>query len=247
MPTLPQMIREYIWTVGAYWWVIVPGVLMPLRDVFNILERLGKTPRWVELAVVFVCLSIAQFLAYRNTVTNLYAVIEEKRQFSMKINTLESENGSLHAENERLTRQINQLVLPESVDSLRRRTERVADELYEYLEKRGANQPPFAGPNSNDPNPSDETKKAIQIYRAYSQETENYYMRHFKDRVVGIIREYQLKGVPVRYLENDFSRTGLLPYVAAVGSVGEGADDLSQFRELAFHVDAQNNLINIPY
>jgi hypothetical protein len=132
---------------------------------------------------------------------------------------------------------------PEPQDSLRRRTEKAADELYEYLEKRAANQPPFAGPNSNDPNPSDETKKAIQRYQAYAQETENYYMRHFKDRMVGIIREYQLKGVPVRYLENDFSRTQLLPYIAAVGSVGEGADDLSQFRELAFHVDARDNLI----
>jgi hypothetical protein len=90
---------------------------------------------------------------------------------------------------------------------------RVADDLYDYLKKRAAEQPPVAVPNSSDPNPSEERKKAIQLYQQYAQETQDYYLKHFKDRMVGIIKEYESKGVPTRFLENDFKQRvpGRLP------------------------------------
>jgi len=131
----------------------------------------------------------------------------------------------------------------EPKDSLRRRTMRVADELYDYLKKRAAGQPPVTIPDSSDPNPSEERKKAIHLYQQYAQETEDYYLKHFKDRMVGIVKEYESKGVPTHYLENDFRQR--VPGVMAVGSVWEGSsmDDLSQFRNLAYRVDARDHLI----
>lgn len=88
-PSLVQAGWSYIRTTIAYWWVIVPGIIMPLRDVLNIFKKLGKTPRWLELAVIFVCLLLAQFLAYRNCAINLYRVIDEKREKSIEVNSLQ--------------------------------------------------------------------------------------------------------------------------------------------------------------
>jgi len=61
--------------------------------------------------------------------------------------------------------------------------------------------------------------------------------------MVGILREYQAKGVPTRFLENDFKQR--VPGMAYIGSDWEGSslDELSQFRDLAYHVEARDNLI----
>jgi hypothetical protein len=185
-PTLKQMIWDYLRTTAAYWWVIVPGALLPARDAFNLLKRLGKTPRWLELGVVFVCLSFAQFLAYRNTIHNLYTVIEEKRQYSIQINSL---NAALQAEKQE---NANLRPFKEPSDSLRRRTFKLADEFTMYLASmlESKNKPPDTFPNSADPNPSEERKKAIQASQNYYRGIEDYYSKHFKDRFVGIVKEY---------------------------------------------------------
>ena len=90
----------------------------------------------------------------------------------------------------------------EPKDSLRRRTMRVADELYDYLKVRAEHQPPAAYPNSNDPNPSEERRKEIHTWQTYQQETADYYAKNFRDRMVGIVKEYESKGVHTQYLEN---------------------------------------------
>ena len=97
-PTLGGLIKEYFRATAAYWWVLVPGFLMPLRDLIaSIAKKEGQDrlrwlalPKWVELAILFAFLSLAQFLAYRNTRMNLATVIEEKKQYSINVNSLES-------------------------------------------------------------------------------------------------------------------------------------------------------------
>jgi hypothetical protein len=61
--------------------------------------------------------------------------------------------------------------------------------------------------------------------------------------MVGIAKEYESKGVRVRFLENDFKQR--VPGVMAIGSDWEGSsmDELSQFRDLAYRVDARDHLI----
>jgi len=140
-----------------------------------------------------------------------------------------------------LERQLAAFQEPESPDSLRRRTNKTADDVYKYLSKRMEGRPPDAWPNSNDPNPSPERKQEIKRSQEYAQETQDYYMKHFRDRLVGIIKEYDSKGVPTRFLENDFKQR--IPGIPEAGSVWEGMDELSRFRELAYRVDARDHLI----
>jgi|SRR5277367_5660956 len=87
-PALWQVVEDYFHITIAYWWVMVPGVLMPLRDVLRVFKRFGPTPKWVELTVIFVCLFLAQFLAFRRARIDLAIVVEDKKQFSMEINSL---------------------------------------------------------------------------------------------------------------------------------------------------------------
>jgi len=131
----------------------------------------------------------------------------------------------------------------ESPDSLRRRTMKVADEVYDYLEKRERNHPPRAYPNSSEPNPSEERRKMIQQCLNYDQQTLDYHFNHFRDRMVGIVREYNARGVRTGFLENDFTQR--VPVIAFPGSPWEGTqiDELGQFRDLAYRVDARGNLI----
>ena len=131
----------------------------------------------------------------------------------------------------------------EPSDSLRRRTIKVADALYDYMDTRRKNHPPYAYPQPNDPNPSEEQKKKIKVCGEYDEATHSYYNKHFRDQIVGIIREYNAKGVKTAWLENTATQ-GNLP-IAQEGSPWEGSrqDDLSQFRDLAYHVDAGDKLI----
>jgi hypothetical protein len=135
----------------------------------------------------------------------------------------------------------------EPKNSLRRRTMQLADEIEKYIVMRASDpsRPPIAVPNSSEPNPSEERKKAIERYRKYEQETLDYYFAHYRDRMIGIIREYNAKGMRTWYLESDARQRP--PIFVMPGSVGEGmfTDDLYQFRELAYHVDGEGNLIVI--
>jgi hypothetical protein len=133
---------------------------------------------------------------------------------------------------------------PESPTSLRRRTMKLANEVSDFLRGRYEAHPPFAYPNSNDPNPSEERKAAIKKAEKYDQETTDEYMRKYKDRAVGIISEYRAKGVSVGFLGQSFSQR--VPVWAIPGSMWEDnpQNELVQFRELAFHVDGKDELIS---
>jgi hypothetical protein len=69
-------------------------------------------------------------------------------------------------------------------------------------------------------------------------------MRKYKDVMVGIIREYHAKGVAVGFLEQSLSQR--VPVWAIPGSAWEDNPqyELGQFRELAFHVDAKDQMIS---
>jgi hypothetical protein len=136
---------------------------------------------------------------------------------------------------------LKSLSTEEPEDSLRRRTFRLADEFASYIAKPPQNKPPDAFPSSSDPNPTEERKKAMELSRAYYKTIEDYYFMHFRDRFVGIIREYNSKGVRTGNFEIDFDKR--VPSVAEQGSFFEGFDDLSRFRDLAYHVDAKDHLI----
>jgi hypothetical protein len=242
-PTLSHLLLEHLKATGAYWWFVFVGVLIPLPDIWKHLHPRGTElplPRWLRWTACLLCIPLAQFLAYKNQTINLVRVIEEKRQFSIQVNTLTAELQEEKLKNASIPKPFK-----EPPDSLRRRTFRLAKEVYDFAVERAAHCPPFAGPNSNDPNPTEERKREIKLYQDYARETENQYKERYRDRLVGIVKEYEAKGVRVHWLANDFQQRP--PAIAFLGSGMEGSpmDELYQFRELAYHVDAQDHLITI--
>jgi hypothetical protein len=147
-----------------------------------------------------------------------------------------------HQEIKQLQEQVKQLAVePEAPDSLRKRTWALADEWTAYVTKKLAdpNKPPDASPNSSDPHPSEEQQKAIQKSQEFYRGVEQYYREHFKDRFIGIIEEYKNVGVDTHFLESTFAQ--FTPYPVPQGGLAYN-DPLSQFRELAYHVDAKGHL-----
>lgn len=138
---------------------------------------------------------------------------------------------------------------PERPDSLRRRTLKLADEVQKYLIQRATdpNKPPVAVPDSRIPNPTEQQKEAIKKYQAYQQATYDYYFGHYRDLMVGIVKEYESKGVNTGWLESTLRQRP--PYFPTDGSAAAGTayDELYQFRELAYHVDADDDLITIAH
>ena len=95
-PTFGETLRQYMWVTASYWWLLLLGVIMPFLDLVN--WHLPKEIRfkpWVRLLIAFLCLSAAQFLAYRNSQHNLYTVIDEKSQFLMANNGLQARLDAL--------------------------------------------------------------------------------------------------------------------------------------------------------
>jgi hypothetical protein len=93
-PTLLQIARNYLFVSGSYWWFLAGGVLMTFLAFYKHFHPDGKDlilPKWARWASAVLCLYLAQFMAYRNQTLNLAKVVEEKRQFSMKINALDTE------------------------------------------------------------------------------------------------------------------------------------------------------------
>jgi len=137
--------------------------------------------------------------------------------------------------------------LREPKNSLRRRTMQLANEMEKYLLMRATNPepPPTATPNSNNPHPSEEEKKAMAQWQQYQRETSDYYFAHYRDRMIGIIKEYDAKGVKTGYLESDARQ--FPPYIVMPGSAAEGVcmDTLCRFREVAYHIDGGDSLIVI--
>jgi hypothetical protein len=138
---------------------------------------------------------------------------------------------------------------PEPEDSLRRRTIKLANDIDHYVEERWANHPERAYPDPKDTNPTEERKKAIQACLKYDQDTTNFFNDNFKDKWIGIVREYAAKGVKTAFLENDAEQNHPAQYTffpfAPAREDGTYMSAQSRFRELAYHVDARGNRIDL--
>ncbi len=217
---------------------------MALPDIYKHFFQRQKTepiiPRWFRLTVGIGGLFVAQFLAYRNEALNLARVINEKQQLSIRLNELNASLQEEKQENAKLPKPFKELS-----DSLRRRTFKLADEYTAFFVQVQQDKPPDAVPNSAEPSPSEERKKAMQIYKDYWQKVADQYASRFKERFVGITKEYESRGVRVGFLANDFAQR--MPMIPQLGSAWEGMDEISRFRELAYHVDARDHLIVLGF
>jgi hypothetical protein len=137
-------------------------------------------------------------------------------------------------ENADLRAKVASFTLPESPNSLRRKTMKLADEYLKFVRQRFENHPPYG--NVNDKEPSEETKKMLAVDKQYDQETADLYNRLYRDRFLAIIHQYQQRSIPTGFLEN-LAQNGNIMWVIP-GSQWEGSpsDNLNEFRDLAYHV-----------
>jgi hypothetical protein len=201
----------------------------------------GALGTWALVFAVILLRTPTKVLSEANA--NLNNVIVEKRQLNVNVDSQTREIEQLKSELADSKQKFEAVEMSEAPDSLRRRTFKLADEFTMYLAGMldNKNKPPDASPNSADPNPSEERKKEIQASQAYYRGIEDYYAKHFRDRFVGIVKEYENRGVRTGYLANDFAQR--VPYIPQLGSVMDGLDEISRFRDLAYHVDARDHLI----
>jgi hypothetical protein len=83
---------------------------------------------------------------------------------------------------------------------------------------------------------------------ATGKKTVAYAREGFNERVLGIVREYKNKGVPIGFLENEAQQQdrqiGAFPFGGfSLDNCDRYANDLCQLRELAFHVDTRDQMI----
>ena len=198
---------DYLAAVVRYWWLVVPGVLMPLPDIYKALHPTGrqlKIPRPLRIAIFVVVLLLAQFLAYRDSIKNLSKVIEEKRELSIQLNAATDRLHEREVELASVKQQRDNLApFKEPEDSLRRRTIKLSNEIDHWVEEQWANRPPVAYLDPKNPNPSIDQEKAIETWSKWDQDRYNYFRDHFKDQWVRIVKEYDAKGVKVGSLIND--------------------------------------------
>ncbi len=127
----------------------------------------------------------------------------------------------------------------EPENSLRRQTIRLANELYLFWSARPVPPQPVSNPST------EEEKKRNAAWDKYWREaTVAYDRRDYKDRIVGIIRQYKLKGIPTGFLEpaaenHQFGASAF----SVSGSPVCFQDEVCQFRELAYHIDARDQMI----
>src|SRR5258708_6802174 len=113
----------------------------------------------------------------------------------------------------------------------------------------GAKQPP--PPQQRVQNPTtDEERKRNADWDRYWQETAVAYAREgFSERVLRVVREYKNKGVPIGLLEIEAEQQnrqiGAFPFGGfSLDNCDRYANDLCQLREMAFHVDARDQMIS---
>ena len=130
----------------------------------------------------------------------------------------------------------------ESPTSLRRRTIRMANDLALFWSTHPMPPQPIQNPGT------DEERKRNETFQNYWREVDARYASTYKERVVGIIREYKAKGVPAGYLEEsaEHHSFGAAAFTTA-GSPICFQDEVCQFRELAYHVDGQDQIIILDF
>jgi hypothetical protein len=152
-------------------------------------------------------------------------------------------NTTMQKQNSDLTRQLSGLAITESPTSLRRRTIKLVNDLNAFWSRRPAPLQPVQSPTT------DEERKRNAIWDKYWRDVEaDYANAIFRDRLLGIIREYRGKGIPTGYMEQAFEQPNRFVGSAAFG--GPALEDCLRFmndlclvRELAYHVDASDKPI----
>jgi hypothetical protein len=130
-------------------------------------------------------------------------------------------------------------------NSLRRKTSRLVKELNEFWSHRPS---PAQQPVQNAT--TDEDRKRNAAWDQYWRDAKAAYLEaEYRQRIVGIVREYQTKGVDTGYMERGFDQPERLVGAAPFGgwqldNCMAYMNELCQLRELSFHVNEKDERID---
>lgn len=89
---MSESFNEYIAAVFKHWWWLVGTLVGGVITVFGLLGIPTQTTIWVGLLIMFFCLSVAQFLAYREirkTNVKLKSDLKDANQYQAKSQRIE--------------------------------------------------------------------------------------------------------------------------------------------------------------
>jgi hypothetical protein len=211
------------------------------REAFKSKRRDAIRGCWLLLLFWSILFSASFRSVLRDKLTSLDAAHTQIHNLQGDIGTLGSENTALKA----------QLVaakeLPESPSSLRRRTISLVYDLDEFW----ALHPSTIATKVQNPATDEERQRNTAYDRYWAEIGVAYRSRHFNQRISGIVNEYKNKGIPVGFLfvyETQPERILGAPWFGGVDPLdqcGAYGSDICQLLELAYHVEAHDQRIDL--
>jgi hypothetical protein len=191
-----EVLLDNLRAVAAYWWVILVGVIMPFIDLIKFLHPTKhiefKLHPSVRIGLAALAIIIAQLLAFRDQARNLQIVIEDKKQFSIEVN---SRKQQVHELSEQIVSMKSRM--PDDT-SLKIRLMRAADE-YEHFWRNYPKGPTCTQTSDMTP---EQQRKVIEPCSAYSQKREDDFQRLMAPRMMELVQEVKAKGMDVKNMEN---------------------------------------------
>jgi hypothetical protein len=191
----------------------------------------------VLLAVFWAILFSASFVRVLDEDRTSLTSLQNKNQQLVSANTI------LQNQKIDLEKQLAALSFVESPNSLRRRTLRLLNDLTVFWSHR-PEIPPQPVPT---PSTEEEHQRNARFEQYWRDANTAYEKERFRDRIRVIVNEYKSKGVQTGYL--DFTDQNNR-FVGSAPFGGTGVEDCSRantdsctLRELAYHVDANDNPI----
>jgi len=198
-----NVLGEYLVAVIRYWWLVVPGVLMPLPDIYKALfptRKYFEIRRSLRIGIFVAMILTAQFLVYKDSIKNLSNVIEEKRELTIQLNAAtdmvhqkEVELGSIKQERDDLKSKIP------IESSLKTRALDAANQHERFFRERAKHQPTCNQTSSMSP---EEQRAAIDPCAKYNFEMVSEYQQQLAPNIMAIVEEFRAKGVNVMNIEN---------------------------------------------
>jgi hypothetical protein len=262
-----------LWDVPRFWWHAFGAVVRPLFGVLGVAgillascscvvryaehrikkksheQAIEESKAFFRDTVWTPLLTYLALLIVLSVLGGPYAMWEGDEQRLTDYQSMKSRVDDLESRNRDLSAKVAKLSPPEeSPNSLRRRTIKAAGDLQAFIVQRweNPNRPPAVDPPAPNQEMSENQRQAVKKWQAYEQETTNIYVRRYRDNLVSIALTYKNKGIPIGFLDIDLRRGP--PGLYLEGAVGQGdwGDDIAQLRNLAYRVDAYDNIITIP-
>jgi hypothetical protein len=232
-----EIFLDNLHAVMAYWWVILIGVIMPFLDLIKFLHPTRhiefKLHPSLRIAIAAIAVILAQFLAYKDQATNLAVVTEDKRQLSVRLNSLNQQMKDMGDEIADL-RGKAQPDKRETRHSLRRRVWRLADEIQRFWAAKRKEAPSST--------PGEDQQVTNQKMAKWIASSEHECNDRFKEKILGLVQELDAKGI-------DTKIHGWLDYsvVLVQNQRCLEGDEWEAFRDLGYRVDAHDNKVEIQY